>query len=103
MTFGRWLLIHSFSIFLVSLLVLGYLYREELQLEQAYQQLLNLDPPTEDVIKSLTLDEQAQQKLQSTKSDEKHQPIAKPDRVITSDELSDPIQVTPTIKQTEVH
>ncbi len=44
MTFGRWLLIHSFSIFLVTLLILGYIYREELKLEQAYQQLLNLEP-----------------------------------------------------------
>ena len=43
MTFGRWLLVHSFSIFLVGMLLLGYLYREELRLEQAYQQLLNLD------------------------------------------------------------
>lgn len=43
MTFGRWLLIHSFSIFLVGVLIFGYLYRDELQLEQAYQQLLNLD------------------------------------------------------------
>lgn len=40
MTFGRWLLVHSFSIFLVSVFVLGYIYRDELQLEQAYQQLL---------------------------------------------------------------
>ena len=44
MTFGRWLLIHSFSIFLVIMLILGYVYREELQLEQAYQQLLNIEP-----------------------------------------------------------
>lgn len=54
MTFGRWLLVHSFSIFLVSLVILGYIYREPLQLEQAYQQLLqqpiklqrNLSPET---------------------------------------------------------
>ena len=44
MTFGRWLLIHSFSIFLVTLLILGYVYREELQLEQAYEQLLKIEP-----------------------------------------------------------
>lgn len=44
MTFGRWLLIHSFSIFIVVMFILGYVYREELQLQQAYQQLLNLDP-----------------------------------------------------------
>lgn len=45
MTFGRWLLTHSFSIFLVSVLILGYVYRKDLQLEQAYQQLLNLEQP----------------------------------------------------------
>jgi tetratricopeptide (TPR) repeat protein len=44
MTFGRWLLVHSFSIFLVTLLVVGYVYREELRLQQAYQQLLGLGP-----------------------------------------------------------
>ena len=43
MTFGRWLLVNSFSIFLVTLFVLGYFYREDLQLEQAYQQLLKVD------------------------------------------------------------
>ena len=43
MTFGRWLLVNSFSIFLVTLFVLGYFYREDLQLEQAYQQLLKID------------------------------------------------------------
>lgn len=41
MSFGRWLLIHSFSIFLVGLFLLGYLYRDELQLEQVYQQILS--------------------------------------------------------------
>ncbi len=41
MSFGRWLLIHSFSIFLVTVFVLGYVYREELQLEQVYRQILN--------------------------------------------------------------
>ncbi len=47
MTFGRWLLVHSFSIFLVVLFILGYIYRDELQLEQAYQQLLNKVPQSE--------------------------------------------------------
>ena len=40
MSFGRWLLIHSFSIFLVAVFLLGYLYREQLQLEQVYRQIL---------------------------------------------------------------
>jgi tetratricopeptide (TPR) repeat protein len=102
MSFGRWLLIHSFSISLVGLLVLGYLYREELQLERAYQQLLNLDPPTEDVIKSLALDKKTQQQAKPKKSDEIHKPIVKPDKVIESDEVSEPVQVTSTIKHTEV-
>ena len=49
MTFGRWLLVHSFSIFLVVLLVAGYVYREELRLQEAYHQLLNLSPqPTQE-------------------------------------------------------
>lgn len=40
MTFGRWILIHSFSIFLVGILVAGYIYREELLLDKAYNQLI---------------------------------------------------------------
>ena len=59
MTFGRWLLIHSFSIFLVVILVLGYIYREELKLEQAYSQILDLGN-AETVVKSLKQDEQQQ-------------------------------------------
>lgn len=46
MTVGRWFLIHSFSIFLVAMFLLGYVFREELQLEQAYRQLLNLEQQT---------------------------------------------------------
>jgi|GEM_PF-868873 len=42
MSFARWLLIHSFSIFLVTVFILGYVYREELQLEQVYRQILNV-------------------------------------------------------------
>ncbi len=43
MSFGRWLLVHSFSIFLLFLFFFSYVYRSELQLATAYQQLLNLD------------------------------------------------------------
>ena len=43
MSFGRWLLIHSFSIFLVTVFILAYIYRTELQLEQVYNQVLNID------------------------------------------------------------
>lgn len=46
MSFARWLLVHSFSIFLVTLFIFGYVYRSELQLENAYQQLLNIEPKT---------------------------------------------------------
>jgi len=44
MSFGRWLLIHSFSIFLMAALSLAYLFRNELKIEQVYHQLLNIDP-----------------------------------------------------------
>lgn len=47
MSFARWLLVHSFSIFIVAALLLGYSYREELQLQEAYDQLLQLRPPSE--------------------------------------------------------
>ena len=47
MSFARWLLVHSFSIFIVAAVLLGYIYRDELQLQQAYDQLLQLRPPTE--------------------------------------------------------
>ncbi len=44
MSFGRWLLVHSFSLFLLALIILLYLFRSELLLDQAYRQLLSLDP-----------------------------------------------------------
>lgn len=43
MSFGRWLLVNSFSIFLLSLFFLGYIFRSELQLEKAYNQLFKND------------------------------------------------------------
>ncbi len=44
MSFGRWLLVNSFSIILLTLFMVGYVYRSELQLENAFNQLLNIDP-----------------------------------------------------------
>ena len=46
MSFGRWLLVNSFSIFLLGLFFFGYIYRTELQLENAYHQLFKIDPIT---------------------------------------------------------
>lgn len=57
MTFGRWLLIHSFSIFLVGLMLFGYIYRHELRLEQVYQQLLKLEPQENTTTQSITASE----------------------------------------------
>ncbi len=44
MSFGRWLLVNSFTIILLILFFLGYVYRSELQLENAFNQLLNIEP-----------------------------------------------------------
>ncbi len=44
MSFGRWLLVHSFTLLLLILILAGYFFRTELKLEMAYQQLLNLNP-----------------------------------------------------------
>ena len=52
MSFGRWLLVHSFSLFLLALLVLMYLFRAELQLEKAYRQLVSLEPQVAEVKKA---------------------------------------------------
>lgn len=49
MTFGRWLLTHSFSIFLLILIFIGYFYRDQLQLEKAYEQLLMMDVVSESI------------------------------------------------------
>lgn len=103
MSFGRWILIHSFSIFLVAMLVLGYLYREDLQLEQAYQQLLNLDQPAEQVINSLKLDKQPQQKLEkdtSTLKSEEIQRVEKSsDQQTTSKAVTEADRITATVNQ----
>lgn len=52
MSVGRWLLIHSFSIFLVTLFILGYVFREPLQLQQVYQQLITQPSTLKDVLKT---------------------------------------------------
>ena len=65
MSFGRWLLVHSFSIFLVGLLVLGYFFRGELQLQQVYDQILDLRPPVNLTAKDETGSEDPVQKTDS--------------------------------------
>jgi len=44
MSFGRWLLVNSFTIILLTLFLFGYVFRSELQLENAFNQLLNIEP-----------------------------------------------------------
>lgn len=44
MTFARWLLVHSLSICILIMLIIGYFFKDELKLNQAYHQLLNLEP-----------------------------------------------------------
>ena len=47
MSFGRWLLVNSFPIFLLGLFFFGYIFKEELQLENAYQQIFQSSQETE--------------------------------------------------------
>ncbi len=67
MSFGRWLLVHSFSLFMLALLILLYLFRSELQLDKAYRQLISL-PPIEQVAKkpATTVDKQEPGKQDTT-------------------------------------
>ncbi len=44
MTFGRWLLVHSLSISILVMLGVGYYFKNELKLNEAYSQLLQIDP-----------------------------------------------------------
>lgn len=44
MTFGRWILVNSFSISILIMLGIGYVYKDELKLNEAYRQLLVIDP-----------------------------------------------------------
>lgn len=43
MTFGRWLLVHSLSISILVMLGVGYFFKNELKLNEAYSQLLEID------------------------------------------------------------
>ncbi len=103
MTFGRWLLIHSFSIFLVVILVLGYIYREELKLEQAYSQILDLGN-AETVVKPLK-----QEKQQA--SPDRHDEVKTVDNstpevqqvIATSPAEKQPLVIAPTIVHAETH
>jgi TolA-binding protein len=106
MTFGRWLLVHSFSIFLVVVLLLGYLYRDELQLQQAYNQLLNLQKPQE-VIKTLTQKKEVAASTESEKEQRKPEPVvSKPAQTVqpvkpsTIPDKKPELAVQPTIDET---
>ncbi len=46
MTFGRWLLVHSLSISILVMLGVGFFFKDELKLNEAYSQLLQLDEST---------------------------------------------------------
>ena len=46
MTFGRWLLVHSLSISILLMLGVGYMFKNELKLNEAYRQLLKIDADT---------------------------------------------------------
>lgn len=43
MTFGRWLLVHSLSICILVMFAVGYFFKQELKLNQAYSELLDID------------------------------------------------------------
>ncbi len=80
MTFGRWLLVHSFSIFLVSLLILGYIYRDELKLEQAYHQLLNID---DEELESISAKSKDDGQVEITPEEPADTPISKEQSIST--------------------
>jgi len=54
MTLGRWLLIHSLSISIVVMLGVGYLFKQELKLSEAYNQLLQIDSSTLVIVKDIS-------------------------------------------------
>ncbi|MBC8210021.1 MAG: tetratricopeptide repeat protein [Gammaproteobacteria bacterium] len=85
MSFGRWILIHSFSIFLVTAFFLGYVFRAELQLEQVYRQLLNIDP------KSVSITSKT--RSQATASGEAQLKPEKQDPTSTTDTPAKSVQI----------
>jgi len=99
MTFGRWLLIHSFSIFLVGLLIFGYIYRDNLQLEQAYQQLLNLDVEPATPVSELEKNQQ-QKVVENNVVKPSSTALEKPDTApALADSSVSPLETKPTISE----
>lgn len=104
MTVGRWLLVHSFSIFLVTLFILGYIYRDELQLEHAYQQLLK--QPSKSVSGKVQPSEPVKESIADQQSSAAHRstskkPIEKAPETSSSAETTPGyIESTPTLSRT---
>lgn len=53
MTFGRWLLVHSLSVSILIMLGAAYYFKNELKLNEAYRELLQIDPDAMQVVKKL--------------------------------------------------
>lgn len=70
MSFGRWILIHSFSILVVAILLSAFYFREELLLDKALQQLFSLDTATVTAFKS---DSDADTRENNEKPDDQNQ------------------------------
>lgn len=102
MTFGRWLLVHSFSIFLVTLFILGYIYRDELQLQQAYEQLLAKPSKPENLESSKPVEEKAteQPSIQATQETPPDEPAPPSDEASSIEPATGFIESTPTISTT---
>lgn len=102
MTLGRWLLVHSFSIFLVVIFILGYIYREELKLELAYMQIMDLGK-SETVVESLKRDNQPQPNNKQKNTEQKVGVTKEesPKLATTSTVDSAPLGAEPTILQTQ--
>lgn len=114
MSFGRWLLIHSFSIFLVGLFLLGYLYRDELQLEQVYQQLLSTgkqkvaEVSDSDRAETLQPDSKTGEATASAGEQKEAVPVGEPseaimmqqEEMVADSQTLDFLQSTPTVSKT---
>lgn len=109
MTFGRWLLVHSFSIFLVVLFILGYIYREELQLQQAYQQLLSQPSRIDSTQQGIPEDHQAADTGAETAPTDQAastpalQAQPEPEEKLPPQSDMDFMETTPTVSQTIIN
>lgn len=96
MTFGRWLLVHSFSISILAMLAIGYFYKDELKLNEAYKQLLQLDTSNIPSLDSSDIEPKVEKQVEEIDEDDSNIVLKQDEPVeLEPNKTKEPIDTTP--------